>query len=310
MHPKSVLTLFDVNTKKIEEMIAKAIEIKKNPKKYANALQGKTLLMIFEKPSLRTRVSFQVAMQKLGGNTVVVENQYLPLVNKESIEDTARVSSRYVDGIMARLFLHSELVKLAQNATIPVINGLTNDYHPVQILCDLLTIKEKKGTLKGLKLCYLGDGNNNVTHSLIIGCAHMGINLFIGCPKNLQPQKEIVEKAKKLLSSKGAQQSQLIITDNAEEAVKDADIVYTDSWMSYHTPPEQKEQRMKLLKPFQVNGKIIKHAKRDYCFMNCLPAMRGYEQTAEIIDGKNSIVFDQAENRMHMQKAILLECLQ
>jgi ornithine carbamoyltransferase len=301
---KDLLSMKDVSKKEVEELLKLAGDIKKNPKEYSTKLKGKTLLMIFEKPSLRTRLSFESGMMQLGGNAIVVETGSTPLGKKESIPDTAKTASRYVNGIMARLFSHESIIELAENASVPVINGLTDDEHPVQILSDLLTIKEKKGKFKGLKLCYLGDGLNNVTHSLIIGCALMGIDILVGCPKNALPKKEVLDYAKKI-----ADGSKIIVTQDAKEAIKDADVVYTDSWMSYHIKPELEGQRIEMFKPYQVNKEIVKFAKRDYVFMNCLPAMRGYEQTAEIIDGKNSVVFDQAENRLHMQKAILLKLM-
>ena len=295
---KSLLTMKDFSWKEIEKLIDLAADVKKTPSKYSAKLQGKTLLMIFEKPSLRTRLSFDVGMMELGGFTITIDTASTPLGEKESIEDTAKVCSRYVDCIMARLFEHEKLVKLSKNSSVPVINGLTNDHHPVQILSDLLTIKEKKRKLKGLKLCFLGDGNNNITNSLIIGCNLAGMKISVGCPKDEKPRKE-------LLGDFSA-----YVTHDATEAIKDADIVYTDSWMSYHVEPSKKKERIEKFMPYQVNSGLIKHAKKDFIFMNCLPAMRGYEQTAEIIDGKHSVVFDQVENRLHMQKAILLELLQ
>ena len=264
--------------------------------------------MIFEKPSLRTRASFDVAVKQLGGDTTIIEKQDMPL-GKESIEDTAKVSSRYYDAIVARLFKHDDLVKLAENSTIPVINGLTNEHHPVQILSDLLTIYEKfivkdnASDFKDLKLCFLGDGFNNITHSLIQGCAIAGMNISVGCPSKFMPDLEIITGAKKLAQASGIK---LFITSDPVAAIKDTDIVYADSWMSYHVPKSEEEERIKTFMPYQINAKIVKHAKTNFIFMNCLPAMRGYEQTAEIIDGEHSIVFDQAENRLHMQKALLL----
>ena len=301
---KSLYSLMDLTTQDVEKLLKVATDIKKNPKKYSSSLKGKTLLMIFEKPSLRTRLSFDVGIKQMGGFSIVIDTGSTPLGEKESIEDTAKTASRYVDCIMARMFEHERFVKLGNNASVPVINGLTDEYHPCQILSDLLTIKEKKGNLKGLKFCYLGDALNNVTHSLLIGCALMGINISVGCPKEAMPKEEIVEYAKKI-----ADGSSVLVTNDAKEAAKDADIIYTDSWMSYHIKPEMKDKRVKMFKPYQVNKEIVKYAKKDYIFMNCLPAMRGYEQTEEIIDGPNSEVFDQAENRLHMQKAIMLELL-
>lgn len=303
MKAKSLLSMRDVDKKEIDDLLETAAAIKRKPEKYRKALDGKTLLMLFEKQSLRTRLSFDVAMQQLGGNTVVVDVAQTPLGAKETIEDTAKVCGRYVDCIMARFYEHEKLVKLGENAGIPVINGLTDDEHPVQILSDLLTIREKKGELEGLKLCFLGDGNNNITHSLLLGCAIMGMDISIACPADLMPKKEYAGYAKRIAAGK------VIVTSDPKEAARDADVIYTDSWMSYHIDPSKKEERVKKFMPYQVNKEIVKHAQKDFIFMNCLPAMRGYEQTAEIIDGSHSVVFDQAENRLHMQKAILLRIL-
>lgn len=302
---RSLISMKELNKKEIKELLDLAAEIKQKPKKYKNILNGKILFMFFEKPSLRTRLSFDVAMKQLGGETIVVDSSQIPLGTKETIEDTAKVCGRYVDCIMARVYEHEKLGKLRENAGIPIINGLSNDEHPVQILADLFSIREKKGWLKGLKLCFLGDGNNNVTHSLLIGCAIMGIDISIGCPLDLSPKKDYVTYAKKITSGGSA----IFVTHNPREAIKDADIVYTDSWISYHIPASEKEERLRKLMPYQVNAEIVRYAKKDFVFMNCLPAMRGYEQTAEIIDGSHSIVFDQAENRLYMQKALLVFCL-
>jgi ornithine carbamoyltransferase len=261
--------------------------------------------MIFEKPSLRTRVSFEVGMTQLGGHAIYYNVATSPMGKKESIADTASTASRYVDIIMARLFSHEQLSELANHSDVPVINALTDFSHPCQILSDLLTIREKKGKLAGLKLAYLGDANNNVTHSLIFGCALAKIDLSIGCPKaeEYKPKPQVLNRANPLL-----QGSEIILTD-AKTAVRGADIVYTDSWMSYHIPEEKRAAREAALMPFQVNKELMALAKPDAIFMNCLPAIRGMEQTAEVIDGPQSVVFDQAENRLHMQKAILLKLL-
>ena len=303
---KDLISLIDWKSKDILDLISHASKIKKHPEKYFGILKNKTMLMIFEKPSLRTRVSFEVGMTQLGGHAIYMDTKDSPLGEKESLADTAKASSRYCDIIMARLFKQENIEELAKNATVPVINGLTDIFHPVQILSDLLTIYEKKGKLKGLKLCFVGDGNNNVTHSLLLGCSLMGIDISVGCPKEHMPQQWIVKIAEKNAVKSG---SKIKILNDAKKAVENADIVYADSWMSYHVPKEQKEERVKVFKPFQVNSELMKHAKKDAIFMNCLPAMRGYEQTAEVIDGKQSIVFDQAENRLHMQKAIILKLM-
>jgi len=290
----------------IDELIKLTYKIKKYPKNYHNKLKNKTMLMIFEKPSLRTRVSFEAGMTQLGGHAIYMDIKDSPLGKKESIEDTAKASSKYVDIIMARLFSQTVLEKLANNATVPIINGLTNIFHPCQILSDLFTIHEKKKKLKGLKLCYVGDGNNNITQSLLLGCSIVGIDISIGCPKKHKPRWWVIDLAEKKAKKSG---SKIEIMDDAKKAMKDADIIYTDTWMSYHIPKEQEKQRKKLFKPYQVNNVLMKHAKKNAIFMNCLPAMRGQEQTTQVIDGPKSIVFDQAENRLHMQKAIILKLL-
>ncbi|MBN2126769.1 MAG: ornithine carbamoyltransferase [Candidatus Diapherotrites archaeon] len=302
---RHLTSLYDFTPEELEKIIDLGIDVKKNPEKYATALKDKTLLMIFEKPSLRTRVSFEVGMTQMGGHGIFYSIADSPMGKKESIEDTVKTSSRFVDIIMARLFEHEHIMKMAQHSDVPVINALTNFSHPCQIACDLQIIKEKKGKLKGLKLAYFGDSNNNVTHSLLYGCSMVGMDVAVASPKGIEyePQKKVVEKAKEYASKHG---SKILITNDAVEAAKNADIIYTDSWMSYHIPKEKEAERVQLFKPYQVNSVLMKHAKPDAVFMNCLPAMRGYEQTAEVIDGSQSIVFDQAENRLHIQKAIML----
>jgi ornithine carbamoyltransferase len=303
---KDLISLSYCNFNYINSLIEYAEKVKINPKKYEGKLKNKTLLMIFEKPSLRTRVSFEVAMTQLGGHAIHLDTNDSPLGKKESIEDTARASSRYVDIIMARVYEHEKIEKLAKYSTTPVINGLSDLYHPCQILSDLMTIKEKKKKFKGIKLCFLGDGNNNITHSLLLGCSLMGIDISIGCPEQYKPQSSIVSTAKNNSKKNG---SKVEISENPKKAISKADIVYADSWMSYHIPKDKFEERKKILMPFQVNTNIMGLAKKDAIFMNCLPAMRGQEQTADVIDGTQSIVFDQAENRLHMQKAIILQLL-
>ena len=275
---------------------------------YAQILKGKTMLMLFEKPSLRTRVSFEVGMTQFGGHAIFYDIKKSPLGKKEIISDFAQVTSRYVDVIMARLFKHSDIEELAEYASIPVINALTDFSHPCQVLCDLMTIKEKKEKLKGLKLAYMGDSNNNMTHSLLYGCSIMGMNISVGCPegKEFEPQSKVVDWAKEKAKESG---SEIEVSYDPIEAVKNADIVYTDSWMSYHIDPSEEEGRKKIFMPYQVNQDLMKHASKEALFMNCLPAMRGREQSADVIDGPQSIVFDQAENRLHIQKGIVLELL-
>jgi len=305
MHLRS---LNDLTKKELTEIIDKAIEIKKNPKDFSTAMKNKTLMMLFEKPSLRTRLSFEAGMTKMGGHAIFYSIKDSPLGKKESVEDTAKAASRFVDIIMARLFKQEDLDSLAEHATVPVINALTDKYHPCQIIADLQTIKEKKGKHKGIKLAYFGDSNNNVTHSLLLGCSMVGINISVGCPKGkeFEPQKDVLEKAMENAKETG---SKVEILNDAEKAVENADVIYTDSWMSYHIPEEQKEKRIEIFKSFQVNEELMKKAKPDAVFMNCLPAIRGMEQTAEVIDGKQSIVFDQAENRLWAQNSLMIHLM-
>lgn len=315
---QDLLSLNDVSTEFILDVIEKAQDIKNNPNKYSSSLKGKTLLMIFEKPSLRTRVSFEVGMTQLGGHAIYYDVATSPLGKKETVEDTGKVVSRYVDIVMARLLKFEDCKKLAENATVPVIDALSDMNHPCQILCDLMTIKEKFGklnnnALKGLTLAYVGDCKNNVTYSLMHGCAHVGINIKMGCPNNpdYMPEQRIVDEARTIAKKnfKNHGEVKVEVFHDAKEAVKNADIVYTDSWMSYHIPKELMEARKQKLMPFQVTAQLMKYAKPTAVFMNCLPAMRGMEQTAEVVDGTQSIVFDQAENRLHIQKAIMLKLL-
>ena len=263
-------------------------------------LKGKTLAMIFEKPSTRTRVSFEVGMWQLGGYALYLSTSDLQLGRGETIADTAQVLSRYVDGIMARVFAHQTILDLVKYSRVPVINGLSDFTHPCQCLADLFTIYEKKGRLSGLRLAYVGDGNN-VAHSLLYGCSKVGINITLACPKGFEPDPEVVSKAEEDGKKSGCE---VRITKDPKEAVKRADIVYTDVWASMGKEKEH-EKRMKVFKPYQVNGKLVKEAEEDYIFMHCLPAHRGQEVTDEVADSENSVIFNQAENRLHTQKALL-----
>ena len=272
-------------------------------------MHRKMLVMIFEKPSLRTRVSFETGACQMGGDAIYYDMSTSPMgAGKETIEDTVKTLNRYASIVMARLFKHEVMEEMAQHATIPVINGLTNFNHPCQILADLQTVAEHKGALAGLTLTYLGDSNNNVTHSLLYGCTKLGIHIRVGCPKGEEysPLQSVVDQATEEAAKNG---STVTITHDPIAAVQDSDVVYTDSWMSYHIPKDQLEARVKMFTPYQVNGELMSHAKADAVFMNCLPAQRGFEQTAEVIDGPQSIVFDQAENRLHAQKAVMATLL-
>ena len=296
------LSLKDVSEKEVMDLIRQAMRIKKNPEKFSNGLKQKTLLMLFETPSLRTRLSFETGMTQLGGHAIAYHLGESTVGKKESVKDLAKVASRYSDIIMARVYSHEMLIEVARNATVPVINGMTNFEHPCQILSDLMTIYEKKGRLRGLKLAYVGDGFNNTTHSLLYGCSKVGMNISVASPKKFMPDKKVVAEAKGFARKS---KSSVEMTTDAKIAVSNADIVYTDSWMSYHVPENQKNMRKRIFKPYQVNKSLMRHARNAY-FMHCLPAKRGDEVTSDVMDSKQSIVYDQAENRLHAQKALIL----
>jgi ornithine carbamoyltransferase len=300
---KDFLSLSDFHTDEILYMLEEAKELKSLQKqgKPHPYLSGKVLGMIFEKSSTRTRVSFEVGMLQLGGHAIFLSSRDIQLGRGESISDTAKVLSRYIDCMMIRTFSHDSVKELAEHATVPVINGLTDLHHPTQVMADLLTIQEHKGKLAGLKMCYLGDGNNNMAHSLMEGAAKVGMHISIASPPGYLPDGKITEKA---IESGKVTGSKITITHNPIDAIKDADIVVTDVWTSMGQEAET-EKRLKDLGDYQVNTELCQHAKQDYIFLHCLPAHRGEEVTAEIIDGPHSVVFDEAENRLHAQKAIL-----
>jgi ornithine carbamoyltransferase len=263
-------------------------------------LLGKSLAMIFEKASTRTRVSFEVGMSQLGGHAVNLSPQDTQLGRGETIADTAKVLSRYVDAVMYRAYRHEDMVELARNATVPVINGLDDLEHPCQIISDLFTILEVKKKLRGLKIAYVGDGNN-VCNSLLLGAAVVGAHISVGCPATNRPNSGILREAERIGKTTG---SHVEILADPKRAVAGADVVYTDVWVSMGMEKE-KTEREKLFRPYQVNAALVRHAKEDAIVMHCLPAHRGLEITDEVIDGPQSVVFDQAENRLHAQKAIL-----
>ena len=305
-----LITLESWTTDLIHRTLDLASRIKRSPAEFGRAMERRTLMMIFEKPSLRTRVSFETGATQMGGHAIFYDLATSPLsTGKENVPDLVRVVSRYVDIIMGRLFEQAHIEEMAKLSRVPVINALTNYEHPCQILADLQTILEKKGRMKGLKLAYLGDSNNNVTHSLLFGCTKVGMHISVGCPKGEEysPMDSVVASATKTGRKTGAK---VVVTHDPAEAARGADIVYTDSWMSYHIPEHKKDARVRVFKPYQVNAALMKKAKPDAIFMNCLPAMRGYEQTAEVIDGPQSVVFDEAENRLHIQKAVMLTLLE
>lgn len=263
-------------------------------------LKGKTLGMIFEKSSTRTRVSFEVGMYQLGGQALFLSKNDIQIGRGETIEDTAQVLSRYVDGIMIRTYAHRTVIDLARAATVPVINGLSDLNHPCQALADYMTVLEKKGRLEGLKIAYIGDGNN-MAHSLMMGGAKFGMNVAIATPEGYEVDADVAKQSQEFAEQHGAL---ITLTHDPKEAVADADVIYTDVWASMGFEEEQ-QQREKAFQSFQVNEELAKYAKNDYLFMHCLPAHRGEEVSAGVIDGANSIIFDQAENRLHAQKAIM-----
>lgn len=263
-------------------------------------LKGKTLGMIFEKSSTRTRVSFEVGMYQLGGQALFLSKNDIQIGRGETIEDTAQVLSRYVDGIMIRTYAHRTVIDLARAATVPVINGLSDLNHPCQALADYMTVLEKKGRLEGLKIAYIGDGNN-MAHSLMMGGAKFGMNVAIATPEGYEVDADVAKQSQEFAEQHGAS---ITLTHDPKEAAADADVIYTDVWASMGFEEEQ-QQREKSFQSFQVNEELAKYAKNDYLFMHCLPAHRGEEVSAGVIDGENSIIFDQAENRLHAQKAIM-----
>ena len=289
----------DLSPSEVGKIIDLAIKLKVNPEKYYHLLDHKSLVMLFEKSSTRTRLSFEIGMTQLGGHAVNFTGSQLS-VGKEDVADTARTISAYADILMARVYKHKTVEDLAKFASIPVINALSDLEHPCQALADIQTIKERKGW-KGVKVAYVGDGNN-VCNSLMLACAMVGLEFAAGTPKAYMPDAELIKKAEKYAHSS---KSKLVFTNSAKEAVKDADVVYTDVWISMGEE-HLKEQKMLEFGEFQVDEKLMAHARKDAVFMHCLPAKKGYEVTEGVIEGKNSAVFQQAENRMHAQKALML----
>lgn len=300
---ENFISLAELSAEGIYEILDLAAELKEEWRRGENRplLAGKTLGMIFQKPSLRTRVSFEVGMRHLGGEALYLSPQEIKLGERESVADVARVLSRYVDGIMARVFAHSDVEELATQASVPVINGLSDFGHPCQALSDLFTIREERGTLGGLRLAYVGDGNN-VAHSLLFGASLVGMEIWVATPPGYEPQEEVVAKAKGFAQRMG---SQVVLTHDPQEAVRGADMIYTDAWASMGQE-EGREERLKVFPPYQVNAQLVAKARKSPLVMHCLPAHRGEEITDEVIDGPYSIVYTQAENRLHLQKAVLL----
>jgi len=297
LETKDLLTGDEISSKEFLELIDFSIKLKEENKtvKGKQLLENKTLAMLFEKPSTRTRVSFETGMKQLGGHTIILSLNEMQHSRGESVEDTAKTLSGYVDGIVARVYEHSFIEDLAKHATVPVINGLSNSYHPCQTLADFMTIKEHKKKFKDLKISWIGDGNN-VCNSLIFGCSKTQTDIVIATPKGFEPNPEVVKKA--------SENTTIDLTTDPESAVKDADIVMTDTFTSIHTSDPKRTE--KFLPSFQVNESLMEKAKNDAIFMHCLPAKREQEVSGSVFDGSQSVVWDQAENRLHSQKALLL----
>ena len=299
---RDLLSLADLSKDEFAGLLTSAVQLKQNWAAGVRPayLQHRSLALVFEKPSLRTRTTFDLAMYQLGGHALFLSPRDIQLGRGESIKDTAQVLARMLDGIMIRTFEHEEVLELAKWADIPIINGLTDLLHPTQIIGDMMTIKEHKGTLKGLKCVFIGDGNN-VAHSLLFGGAKVGMDIIIACPPGFEPSAEILTLARQDAQQTGAKLS--VMTD-PQEAVRDADIIYTDVWASMGQEDEAEEKEAQFLR-YQVNQQLMSLAKKDAIVLHCLPAKRGKEITDEVMDGPQSVVFDEAENRLHAHKAIM-----
>jgi ornithine carbamoyltransferase len=297
---RDILSLVELSPKEVDLILKRAAIIAKR-KKIPQPLKGKAVALIFQKPSTRTRVSFETAVAQLGGHPVYLSWNEMQLGRGETISDTARVLDRYVSAIMARVYSHEDLITLAKSADAPVINGLSDKAHPCQILADLLTLIQYKKRLKGLKLAYVGDGNN-VCNSLLIGCAKTGVNISVARPQGYGPDPDAIKQAEKAAEATGAS---VTITEDPEEAVKDSDAVYTDTFVSMGMEKEKETRLSTFLPIYQVTKTLLSHAKPGAIFLHCLPAHRGDEVTEEVIDGAQSAVWDEAENRLHTSKALL-----
>lgn len=304
---KYLTSIEDLTIEEILNLIEHAIEFKKNKDENSSnqSLSGKTLALMFEKASTRTRLSFETAMFQLGGNTIYLNSNDLQLSRGESIKDTARTISLYVDCLVARVYSHNTILELIQNCKIPVINGLSDLYHPCQILADLMTILEHKKSFEDLTLAWVGDGNN-VCNDLLIGCAKMGININAAIPQSYEPPQPILDLVTKVSK---LNKSGFTIVREPIDAVKNADVVVTDTFVSIGNEKEDDKRRSTFIPKYQVNGKLMSYSKDDAIFMHCLPAKRGQEVTSDVIDGKKSVVWDEAENRLHVQKSLLASLL-
>lgn len=303
---RHLVTLDDLTPHDVETLFEAAAELKAKRRQGVlhPLLSGKTLAMIFEKPSLRTRVTFEAGMTQLGGHAIYLTPTDIRLGERETVQDAARNLERWVDGIVARTFSHQMVERLAGYARVPVINGLTDRHHPVQILCDLFTLWEKRGRVRGLRVAFIGDGNN-VCHSWLEGAAKMGVNFTLACPKGYEPNPEVLTRAMAEATTSGAT---LVVMHDPEAAARGADVLYTDVWASMGQEDER-ARRLRDFQGFQVDGRLVRLAASDVLVMHCLPAHRGEEIADDVIEGPHSIVFDEAENRLHMQKAILVHLL-
>ena len=302
MSLKHFISIHDITVDEFHHLLDLGAKLKAEQKAGIEhpILKGKVLGMIFTKSSTRTRVSFETGMYQLGGYPIFLSSNDIQLGRGESIYDTANVMSRFVDGIMIRTYAHQDVLDLAEFGSVPVINGLTDLLHPCQVMADMMTIYEHKGKLEGLKMAYIGDGNN-MTHSLLYGCAKAGMDIAVATPKGYEPNAEIVETAKEDAKLTG---SNITITYDPIEAMSGADVVCTDTWVSMGQEAE-KAERIKIFKDYQINADLFAKSKEDSIFIHCLPAYRGYEVTEDVIDGPQSVIFDEAENRLHAQKAVL-----
>lgn len=301
---RDFISIKDWSSKEIEEIFSVAEEVKRNPEKFSTQLKGKVVILVFEKPSTRTYVSFMVGMKELGGDSLYLGPEQAKVGIREPIKDIARTLSRYVDGIVLRTFSHNNVLEMAKYASVPVINGLSDLFHPCQALSDIFTIKEKKGKVEKVKLGFIGDGNN-VLHSLLHGCSKLGMSLYISTPKGYEPNREILKEAKEFAKESNGE---IRLFSSPLEVAKEVEFLYTDVWVSMGQEKER-EKRIRDFRGFQINKKLLSKAKNRPYILHCLPCHRGEEITDEIIESKNSLVFEQAENRLHVQKAILLKLL-
>ncbi len=297
---RDFLSLHDITNDEMQYLLDLALKFKTKKGEIASDLSGKAVALLFQKPSNRTRVSFEIAVWQLGGKCIYLAPQEIDLGKRESVSDVAQTLSRYIDCIVARTFTHADVVDLAKHSSAVIINGLSDLFHPCQGVADILTVQEKIGKNKKALVAYIGDGNN-VCHSLLLGCARVGFDINIATPKKYEPAADVVKFAKKISGETG---SKITITDDPKKAVGGANVIYSDVWVSMGQEAETKKRKLDF-KGFQINKNLVKGANKDYLFMHCLPAHRGLEVTADIIDGPHSVVFDQAENRLHAQKAIL-----